>query len=132
MTTKFLIIDQVIEIHDTFLQLYGGLAGIRDHGLLASAVEMPRVTMFGEDLHKTICDKAAAYLYHIVKNHPFNDGNKRSGAGSALMFLRINGIDPKYDNDAYVQMVVDVAEGKIDKPEIGTFFQDYTDLLRSH
>lgn len=122
MTTNFLTVDQVIEIHDTFLQMYGGLAGIRDHGLLASAVEMPRVTMFGEDLHKTIYDKAAAYLFHIVKNHPFNDGNKRTGAGSALMFLRVNGIDPNYDNDAYVQLVVDVAEGKLDKSEISQFF----------
>jgi len=54
MTTKFLTVDQVLEIHDTFLELYGGLAGIRDHGLLASAVEMPKVSMFGVDLHETI------------------------------------------------------------------------------
>ncbi|MGA8165037.1 MAG: type II toxin-antitoxin system death-on-curing family toxin [Waddliaceae bacterium] len=122
MTTKFLTIDQVIEIHDTFLRQYGGLAGIRDHGLLASAVEMPRVTVFGEDMHKTLYDKAAAYLYHIVKNHPFNDGNKRSGSGSALMFLRVNGIDPKYKNDAFVSLVVDVANGNSDKDDISHFF----------
>jgi len=71
-----------------------------------------------------IYDKAAAYLYHIVKNHPFNDGNKRTGAGTALMFLRSNGVDPKYDNDEYVQLVVDVAEGKVDKSEISQFFQE--------
>ncbi|NGX43424.1 MAG: Toxin Doc [Chlamydiae bacterium] len=124
MTTKYLTIDQALEIHDTFLELYGGLAGIRDHRLLASAVEMPKVSMFGVDLHETLFDKASAYLYHIVKNHPFNDGNKRTGAGVALMFLRVNGVDPKYDADAYVQLVVEVAEGKVDKAEISHFFQE--------
>jgi len=79
--------------------------------------------MFGDDMHKTLYDKAAAYLYHIAKNHPFNDGNKRSGAGSALMFLRVNGIEPKYDNDAYVSLVVDVANGKFDKNDISHFLR---------
>ena len=77
---KFLTVDQVIEIHDAFLEDYGGLPGIRDKGLLISAVEMPRASMFGEYLHKTIFDKASAYLFHIVQNHPFNDGNKKTGA----------------------------------------------------
>lgn len=126
MTTKFLTVDQVIELHDTFLQAYGGLAGIRDRGLLASAVEMPRISMFGEDMHKTLHDKAAAYLYHIVKNHPFNDGNKRTGAGSELIFLRVNGIDLKYDNSTYVQLVVDVADGKIQIFEISSFFKKHS------
>ena len=54
MTTKFLTVDQVLEIHDTFLQAYGGLAGIRDYGLLASAVEMPQMEIFGEDIHRTL------------------------------------------------------------------------------
>ena len=126
MIIKFLSIDQVIEIHDTFLNIYGGLGGIRDYGLLDSAVAMPKITMSGEDLHKTIYDKASAYLFHLVKNHPFNDGNKRTGAGSALMFLRVNGIDPNYDNDSYVQLVVDVAEGKIEKLKISQFFIDCT------
>lgn len=84
---------------------------------------MPRVAMFGEDLHETLYDKASAYLYHIVKNHPFNNANKRSGAGSALMFLRVNGIDPKYNNDEYVQLVIRVADGISEKTEISQFFK---------
>lgn len=60
---KFLSVEQVIEIHDTFLEDHGGLPGIRDKGLLISAIEMPRASMFGEYLHKTIYDKAAAYLF---------------------------------------------------------------------
>ena len=69
---KFFTVEQVIEIHDAFLEDHGGLPGIQDKGLLISAVEMPRASMFGEYLHKTLYDKAAAYLFHIVQNHPFN------------------------------------------------------------
>ncbi|GAB4238809.1 MAG: type II toxin-antitoxin system death-on-curing family toxin [Chlamydiales bacterium] len=123
MTTKFLTTDQVMEIHDTFVEEYSGLPGIRDHSLLDSAVQMSKLTVFGEDMHPTLYDKAAAYLYHIVKNHPFNDGNKRTGAGAALIFLRVNGIDPEYDNDSYVQLVVSVAEGSVNKSEIREFFK---------
>ncbi|ADI37381.1 type II toxin-antitoxin system death-on-curing family toxin [Waddlia chondrophila] len=83
MTIKFLTVTQVIEIHDTFLQAYGGLPGIRDKGLLDSAVEMPKAMAFGEDLHKTLYDKASAYLYHIVKNHPFNPSHCAGGKGRA-------------------------------------------------
>jgi len=71
---KYLTVDQVIEIHDAFLADHGGLPGIRDKGSLISAVEVARATMFGEHLDKSIFDKAAAYLFHIVRNHPFNDG----------------------------------------------------------
>ncbi len=65
--TKFFTIEQVIEIHDAFLEDHGGLPGIRNKGLLISAVEMPRASMFGEYLHKTIYDKAAAYLLHAFQ-----------------------------------------------------------------
>lgn len=67
---KFFTVEQVIEIHDAFLEDHGGLPGIRDKGLLISAVEMPRASMFGEYLHKTIYDKAGAYLFHIWRTDP--------------------------------------------------------------
>lgn len=89
---KFLPVEQVIFYHDRLIEQYGGLTGIRDIGLLLSALEMPKASISGEYLHKTIFDKAAAYLYHIVCNHPFIDGNKRTGAFSALVFLDINGV----------------------------------------
>jgi death-on-curing protein len=67
--TKFLTIEQVIQVHDFFLKEYGGLEGIRDFGLLSSAVEMPKMLVFGEMPHKTLYDQASAYLFHIVMNH---------------------------------------------------------------
>src|SRR5260370_39008066 len=108
--TKFFTVEQVIEIHDAFLEDHGGLPGIRDKGLLISAVEMPRASMFGEYLHKTIYDKAAAYLFHIVQNHPFNDGNKRTGALTTILFLEVNREKIAFLEKDYEEFVINVAQ----------------------
>ena len=121
--TKFLTVEQVIEIHDAFLEDHGGLPGIRDKGLLISAVEMPRASMFGEYLHKTIYDKAAAYLFHIVQNHPFNDGNKRTGALTTILFLEENGVKIAFSDKDYEEFVVSVAQGQKNKDEIAYFLK---------
>ncbi|MEI8365653.1 MAG: type II toxin-antitoxin system death-on-curing family toxin [Parachlamydiaceae bacterium] len=121
--TKFFTVEQVIEIHDAFLEDHGGLPGIRDKGLLISAVEMPRASMFGEYLHKTIYDKAAAYLFHLVQNHPFNDGNKRTGALTTILFLEENGVKIAFSEKDYEEFVVNVAQGKRDKDEISFFLK---------
>lgn len=121
--TKFFTVEQVIEIHDAFLEDHGGLPGIRDKGLLISAVEMPRASMFGEYLHKTIYDKAAAYLFHIVQNHPFNDGNKRTGALTTILFLEENRIKIVFSDQDYEEFVVNVAQGQKDKKEIAYFLK---------
>jgi death-on-curing protein len=78
--TLFLSFDQVVKLHDRLVNDHGGLRGIRDEGLLISALETPRAKMFGQDLYPTIYDKGAAYLFHIVQNRPFLDGNRRTGA----------------------------------------------------
>lgn len=120
---KFFTVEQVIEIHDAFLGDHGGLPGIRNKGLLISAIEMPRVCMFGEYLHKTIYDKAAAYLFHIVQNHPFNDGNKRTGALTTILFLEENGIKIAFSDHDYEEFVVSVAQGENNKEEIAYFLK---------
>lgn len=120
---EYLTAEEVIAIHDAFLQEFGGGSGIRDINLLMSAVETPKGQMFGQDLYPTIYDKAAAYLYHIVCNHPFSDGNKRTGFGVALLFLKANSISIKFDKKKYENLVVEVAKGKITKKEIAYFFE---------
>ena len=70
---KYLTLEEVLEMHDAFIEKFGGLKGIRDANLLLSAIETPKTAMFGEDLYPTVYDKAAAYLFHIVQNHPFMD-----------------------------------------------------------
>lgn len=88
--TFFLTVDDVIEIHADGLSQWGGLSGIRDLGLLESAVAMPEQYLFGNYVHESLFDKAAAYGFHIAQNQPFVDGNKRAAAGATLMFLEAN------------------------------------------
>ena len=99
------------------------MPGIRDKGLLISAVEMPKASMFGEYLHKTIYDKAAAYLFHLVQNHPFNDGNKRTGALATILFLEENGKKITFSDKNYEEFVVNVAQGQKNKEAIAYFLK---------
>lgn len=120
---KFLPVEQVIYYHDELIEKYGGLKGIRDMGLLLSAMKMPKSTMFGVDLHPTVYDKASAYLFHIVANLPFFDGNKRTGAFCALVFLDINNVKPSFSDDEYEELVLGVAKGEIKKEKISLFLK---------
>lgn len=123
----FLTVNQVKKIHKEAL-MYGGLDGIRDMRALESSVEMPKMQAFGEYLYPGLCDKAAAYLFYIVKNHPFNDGNKRTGAAAAQMFLRINSIDEKIPDEEYENFVVEVAKVGFPIETISAFFRHFTNL----
>jgi death-on-curing protein len=83
---------------------------------------MPKAIMFGEYLHESIFDKAAAYLFHIVCNHAFVDGNKRTGAAVALIFLRKNSINRKFNINTFEEMVCKVTKSEMNKNEISQFF----------
>ncbi len=84
--TDFLGLEDVLSLHANQVTLHGGEPGVRDLGLLESAIAQPRATFGGEFLHKDLFEMAGAYLYHIVQNHPFFDGNKRAGAVAASYF----------------------------------------------
>ncbi len=88
---RFLGIDEVLELHGQLVQRFGGSPGLRDLGMLESAVAMPQAGFGDSYLHDDIFEMAAAYLFHIVMNHPFIDGNKRTGTHAALVFLADNG-----------------------------------------
>ena len=92
-------------------------------GLLDSAISQPRATFGGQLLHADVFEMAAAYLYHIVQNHPFLDGNKRAGAVAALTFLDINGIEISAPKGDLYDLVIRVATGQADKAEITEFFR---------
>ena len=87
---EFLSVEDVLLLHADQVNLYGGDHGVRDPGLLESAVAQARASFGGEYLHTDILEMAAAYLYHIVQSHPFVDGNKRTGLIAALAFLDLN------------------------------------------
>ena len=92
---------------------------------LKSAIGMPSATFGGEYLHPSIIEMAAAYLYHLVENHPFVDGNKRVGAMAALIFLDLNGYDFDASDADFTEMVLKVASGKMMKSEISMFLRQH-------
>lgn len=126
LTPVFLSLAECLEIHRDQIGRYGGAVGIRDLGLLESAVAMPQVGFADEFLHADLFEMAAAYLFHIVKNHPFIDGNKRVGAMSAYVFLRLNGLDLQASNESFEELVRDVAEGKAEKRMVAEFLRVQT------
>lgn len=114
----FLDVEDVLELHATQLEVYGGAAGLRDRGLLESAVAQPQSSFGGEFAHDGLFAMAAAYLFHIVGNHAFVDGNKRAGVLSALVFLDVNGVSIDHPSEALYELTVGVAEGRIDKSAV--------------
>ena len=109
------------------IERYGGLLGLRDLGLLISAVSMPKAMHAGHFLHEDIFAMAGAYLFHITRNHPFLDGNKRTGAASALVFLDMHGIEVTADDDALFELVIGVASGTVEKPGVAEFLRTHSD-----
>ncbi len=113
MPPLFLDLEEVLEIHHDQIKRYGGAEGIRDLGLLQSALAMPQAGSSTEYYHTDLFEMAAAYLFHIVKNHPFVDGNKRTGIVAALVFLEMNSIEVRSTNEALLDAVLAVVEGTI-------------------
>jgi death on curing protein len=123
MLPLFLDIDRVLRAHRSLIERYGGVEGVRDVGLLHSAIAMPQASFGGEFLHKDLFEMAAAYLYHIVQNHPFLDGNKRTGAAAAIIFLAMNQVELEADEEGLVALTLAVAEGQAGKQQIADFFR---------
>jgi death on curing protein len=123
--TDFLSMEDVLSLHADQIALYGGELGVRDLGLLESAVTQPQATFDGEYLHKDIFEMAAAYMFHIVQNHPFLDGNKRTGAVAALVFLDINGIEIDVPKGSLYDLTISVATGQTNKQQLAEFFSKH-------
>lgn len=123
MQPLFLDIERVVRLHLDLIENYGGEDGVRDIGLLHSAIAMPNASFGGEFVHKDLYEMAAAYFYHIIQNHPFVDGNKRTGAAAAIIFLIMNGIEVRADEDGLVELALGVARGNVGKSEIAEFFR---------
>lgn len=120
---RFLSVDDVLAIQEDTLEQEGGLADIREPGLLESAVLMPRQQFGGKYLHDGLAAMAAAYLFHISQNHPFNDGNKRAGAMAALIFLDVNGVTKLPLPVELEAMTLSVACGETKKGALTEWFR---------
>jgi len=112
---NFLTREDVLMLHDDQIASFGGTPGLRDEGLLASALAQPQMTFGQQRLHSTVPEQAAAYLYHLVMNHPFVDGNKRTAFAVMDTFLRVNGYRLMLTDDAAFDLVMRVARGQLDK-----------------
>jgi death on curing protein len=123
----FLSLDEVLALHGDQIERYGGSPGVRDLGLLQSALGTPRASFGGAWLHGTLAEMAAAYLYHLVKNHAFVDGNKRTGLAVTIAFLGLNDRWLEAAPDELVELVLGVAEGDVSKAEVAVFLQAHVE-----
>jgi death-on-curing protein len=122
---EFLALDEVLALHADQIRRYGGRPGLRDVTLLSSAIAMPAATYRGEYLHEGLPEMAAAYLFHICRNHPFVDGNKRASLAAALTFLWLNGLRVRATEDELTELVIGVAAGRTGKPEVAVFLKKH-------
>ena len=109
---------EVLTIHEILIEKFGGSKGVRDINVLLSALNRPFATFDGEELHKTINEKAAALIESLVKNHAFIDGNKRTGYVIMRLFMMQNGFDINASYTEKYDFVIDIASGKSEIHEI--------------
>lgn len=127
----FVDISDVFEIHQYQIQRFGGTDGLRSIELLESAIAMPSATFGGQYLYPTIPDMAASYLFHLVENHPFVDGNKRTGAMVAIYFLTRNNYLFDATNEELSDFVLRVAAGEKTLRGISFFFHRHAHTKHS-
>lgn len=123
---KYLTAEQVLFIHSRLIDETGGSHGIRDIGLLQSAVSRPMATFGGEDLYPDIFHKVAALMESLIKNHPFIDGNKRTAISSTGIFLRMNGYSLETSQKELEGFTLDMATGKVSAADAAKWFKQYS------
>ena len=112
---KYLTTQQVLKIHARTIALFSGDVGVRDLGLVESAVAQPRASFGGTELYPTLADKAAALAFSMLLNHPFSDGNKRTGYGAMMMFLNRNGHTIGAALEEHASVFERLAAGQLDR-----------------
>ncbi|MBI4489865.1 MAG: type II toxin-antitoxin system death-on-curing family toxin [Deltaproteobacteria bacterium] len=120
---RYLYPKQVLYLHQEITERSGGSSGVRDHGLLESAVYRPQASFGGEDLYPDLFSKAAALGHSIIKNHPFVDGNKRTGFEAMRLMLRLNGYDIQASLNAKFDFVLAIAEGNLKEQAIADWLK---------
>lgn len=123
MAVSFLSVEHVVAIHDTLIEEFGGSFGLRDGGLLESAAMQPQQAFGGEDLYPTLFDKAAAYAFFISENQPFIDGNKRTAASVAGVFLDINGYELNCPSGQVYDVMMKLANKTLTRDQLAEWFR---------
>jgi death-on-curing protein len=123
---NYLTVEQVAFLHARLIEETGGSHGIRDIGLLQSAVARPQATFDGEDLYPDVFSKAAALIHSLINNHPFVDGNKRTGGAAAVLFLRANGLSFEASNAEFEEFALRVARGQLGVPQAARWLREHS------
>jgi death-on-curing protein len=121
---EFLGLEDVLLIHEEHLAKYGGAAGVRDLGLLESALAMPKATFGGDFVRADLFAMAAAYAFHIAENQPFVDGNKRTGLLAAVVFPELNGHIVEEPPSRFYEAMIAIAEHRLDKEGLAAMLRD--------
>jgi death on curing protein len=121
--TRYLTVDEVMELHRLLLEQSGGLEGVRDLGGLQSAVAQPSMTFGGRELYADLAEKGAALAFSLIRNHHFLDGNKRIGHAAMETFLMLNGWELESGVDEQEQVILRLAAGKMDRVQFTTWAQ---------
>ena len=125
LETEFPTLDDVLELHTEMINAIGGSYGVKEQGSLESALAQPQMTFGGEDFYPTIVEKAAALAFSLIQNHPFNDGNKRTGHAAMVLFLDLNGYKFVDDLDEQERVILAVAGSKMKREE-------FTEWVKAH
>jgi len=115
--TRYLSLREILTLHERIASQSGGGIGVRDLGLLESAVAQPRQSFGGSDLYPSIVAKATALGFSLISNHPFVDGNKRVGHAALEIFLMLNGYELDASVDEQERIVLAVAAGEVNREE---------------
>ncbi|MBY0401376.1 type II toxin-antitoxin system death-on-curing family toxin [Myxococcota bacterium] len=123
--TRYLSLREILTLHERIAAGSGGGVGVRDLGLLESAIAQPRQSFDGADLHPSIIDKAAALGFSLISNHPFVDGNKRVGHAALEVFLMLNGYELNASVDKQERVILAVAAGRSTREEFRRWVADH-------
>ena len=115
---KKLTKEQIKMLHSALVERFGGQDGLRDEGMLDSALNTPFQTFSGSELYPDLLSKAARLAFGLIANHPFIDGNKRIGTHAMLIFLRLNNVEIEYDDDDLIALILKTAAGENDDKTI--------------
>ena len=127
---NYLYPKQILYLYQQIIRQSGGMVGLRDEGLLESAVYRPQATFGGRDLYSDLFSKTAAMGHSIISNHPFVDGNKRVGFEAMRLMLRLNGYDVRASQEAKFAFVIDVAKGKLSEQAMADWLKRYAKRYR--
>jgi len=123
---RYLSVEEILVIHDYQIERFGGLQGILNLSLLESATNRPITNISGKDMYESVHEKAAVLAYALIKNHPFVDGNKRTGLHAALTFLELNGYKATISQKMLVKIGLSIADKKADLTKITLTFKKYS------